>query len=304
MTGHMCPECGEPPGAGGRAGPGCHCAERAAGTPGAERQPGLASPGHFDPLRIRPYVTLRNVDEGGTGGGGEPGPATVPLMLPYVVDPAAGDEPHALVSVDLTPARHRRPRRRNTGLMVVAAAIAVAGTAAVASGLFSGGNEREKALPDRETSMPSIAVLPDGPSSSPSRSASVSGQASASPSGTASAARFAPRASAGLSGPAAPAAAPSSASSTSASATGSTPQATSWRTSDTLRSGDSGPEVTELQQRLAEASLYTGPMDGTYSESVEDAVRAFQRDRHVRGDPRGAYGPNTRRALESETQEP
>ncbi|MFF0061764.1 peptidoglycan-binding protein [Streptomyces sp. NPDC005279] len=71
-----------------------------------------------------------------------------------------------------------------------------------------------------------------------------------------------------------------------------------------MRSGDSGPEVTELQQRLAEASLYTGPVDGTYSESVEDAVRAFQRDRHVRGDPRGTYGPNTRRALEAETQEP
>ncbi|WP_327323316.1 peptidoglycan-binding protein [Streptomyces sp. NBC_01210] len=299
MTGHLCPECGEPWGTDGRAGPGCDCTERAARTPGAEWQPDLASAVHFDPLRIRPYVTLRSVDEG--GGGGEPDPGTIPLTLPHVVDPAPRDEPHALDPVDLTPARHRRPRRQYTGLMVVVAAVAVAGTAAVAGGLFSGGDEREKALPDRKTGSPSLNVLPDGPSSSPSRSApvsaTVSGSASASPSVTAFAAQSAPRASADSSGPAA--APPST-----ASATGSAPQAAGWRTSGTLRSGDSGPQVTELQQRLAEMSLYAGPMDGTYSQSVEDAVRAFQQDRHVKGDPEGVYGPKTRRALEAETREP
>ncbi|MFF3453850.1 peptidoglycan-binding protein [Streptomyces sp. NPDC002730] len=288
MTGHLCPECGEPRGTDGRAGPGCDCAERAAG-----------APGHFDPLRIRPYVTLRSVDEGGDGG--EPGPGTIPLMLPHVVDPAPRDEPHALGPVDLTPARHRRPRRQYTGLMVVAAAVAVAGTVAVAGGLFSGGDEREKALPDRKTGPPSLNVLPDGPSLSPSRSASVPGSASASasPSGTASAARSAARASVGAPDPAAPAPPPST-----ASATGSAPQAAGWRTSGTLRSGDSGPQVTELQQRLAEVSLYAGPMDGTYSQSVEDAVRTYQQDRHVKGDPEGVYGPKTRRALEAETRKP
>ncbi|MGI5399348.1 peptidoglycan-binding domain-containing protein [Streptomyces sp. CA-135486] len=73
--------------------------------------------------------------------------------------------------------------------------------------------------------------------------------------------------------------------------------------SGTLRPGDSGPEVVELQQRLAEVWLYSGPMDGQYSQSVETAVRGYQDDRHVKGDPKGVYGPKTRRALESETQD-
>ncbi|WP_323180955.1 peptidoglycan-binding domain-containing protein [Streptomyces sp. NBC_01142] len=71
-----------------------------------------------------------------------------------------------------------------------------------------------------------------------------------------------------------------------------------------LRRGDSGQEVAELQQRLTEVWLYGGPADGQYGDGVEDAVRVFQWDRDVRGDPEGVYGPNTRRALESETSEP
>lgn len=74
MTGHVCPECGTDDratdawdggphgrpatGPGGRpgAGPGCGCAERAARR-AAERAETAAAE-DFDPLRIRPYVTL------------------------------------------------------------------------------------------------------------------------------------------------------------------------------------------------------------------------------------------------------
>ncbi|MEU4495498.1 peptidoglycan-binding domain-containing protein [Streptomyces sp. NPDC023998] len=316
MTGHVCPECGTPRGAGGRAVPGCHCAARASEAVGAGREAEIAATRVFDPLRVRPYVSLRNVGESGSG------PETVPLLLPDAVVPGPGDERDAREAVDLTnvdltavdlgrvdlsPAghtlgRHRGRRRPYRGLLVVAAAVAVAGTAAFASGLFSGDDERDKALPDRETSAPSLNVLPDAPSSSPtgsaSQSASASETASASPSVTPSAdasLRMAP----GPSAPSDPSTPPAT-----ASASGSVSAAPLGARSGTLRPGDSGPEVVELQQRLAEVSLYSGPMDGQYSQSVEDAVRSYQYDRHVKGDQKGVYGPKTRRELEAETQDP
>lgn len=292
MTGHVCPECGTPRGTGGRAGPGCHCAARV-----------------FDPLRVRPYVALHNVGESGSG----PDAETMPLLLPDAVVPTPvpgpGYEPDALdvvdlTPVDLTPRRHRARRRPHRGLLVVAAAVAVAGTAAFASGLFSGDDKRDKALPDRETSAPTVNVLPDAPSSSPTASAtapasaSASETASAAPSGTPSAdasLRMAPVPSA----PADPSTPPPT-----ASAAESVSAAPFGARSGTLRPGDSGPEVVELQQRLAEVWLYSGPMDGQYSESVEDAVRSYQYDRHIKGDPKGVYGRRTRHALEGETQDP
>ncbi|MEU3607234.1 peptidoglycan-binding protein [Streptomyces sp. NPDC035033] len=80
MNGHACPECG-----GQR--PGCACAraaERAAETAAAE---------DFDPLRIRPYVTLDAQDDGGPGAGagdaGDPPTAQLTAIRPGVV-PEAG----------------------------------------------------------------------------------------------------------------------------------------------------------------------------------------------------------------------
>lgn len=308
MTGHLCPECGTPRDTEGRAGPGCACAERAADAVraerGAEREAEIAAAEVFDPLRVRPYVTLQNVAASGpapVGGAVRlpvPDGGTVPLPLPDAVDLAPRDEPATLDPVDLTPARHRRRRQPLKGLMVVAAAVTVAGTAAFAGGLFSGEDEREKALPDRWTSAPTVSALPDTPTSSPSGSASAS--ASASRSGTASAGRLSAGTSAGPSAPADPsAAAPST-----GQATGAVTEAPQAPGSGTLRSGDSGQEVVELQQRLAKLLLYVGPMDGRYGQSVENAVRSYQDSRNVKGDPKGVYGPKTRRALEAETSEP
>ncbi|MDQ0943817.1 peptidoglycan-binding protein [Streptomyces sp. V1I1] len=314
MTGQLCPECGTPRDTEGRAGPGCACAEGAADAVRAERDTEreagrdaeVAAAEDFDPLRVRPYVTLQNVAESGPAPDGAtvplPLPVPVSLPLPDAVDVAPHDEPAALDPVDLTPVRHRGRRRSHKGFMVVAAAVTVAGTAAFAGGLFSGDDEREKALPDRGTSAPTVSALPDTPTSSPSgsASASASADASASPSGAASAGQSSASTSADSSAAANPSAPPPS----TAQATGSVSEEPQTPGSGTLRSGDSGPEVVELQQRLAKVLLYVGPMDGQYGQSVEDAVRSYQDSRNVKGDPKGVYGPKTRRALEAETSEP
>uniref|UniRef100_UPI000AB5E9F1 peptidoglycan-binding domain-containing protein n=1 Tax=Streptomyces alboniger TaxID=132473 RepID=UPI000AB5E9F1 len=71
-----------------------------------------------------------------------------------------------------------------------------------------------------------------------------------------------------------------------------------------LREGDEGPAVAELQGRLAQLHLYTGERDGTYSRAVTVAVLRYQWARDLTSDPPGAYGRQTRRSLESETEEP
>lgn len=71
----------------------------------------------------------------------------------------------------------------------------------------------------------------------------------------------------------------------------------------TLRAGDTGTEVVELQRRLKQAGALPqeAPEDGVYSRDVQQGVARYQAARQVRGDDFGEYGPNTRRALESHT---
>ncbi|WP_333778273.1 peptidoglycan-binding domain-containing protein [Streptomyces sp. IBSBF 3136] len=71
----------------------------------------------------------------------------------------------------------------------------------------------------------------------------------------------------------------------------------------TLRQGDTGPEVTELQQRLLRIpDVYRdGSADGTYDAVLTAAVARFQLWYGVSGDETGVYGDDTRRALESRT---
>jgi peptidoglycan hydrolase-like protein with peptidoglycan-binding domain len=69
----------------------------------------------------------------------------------------------------------------------------------------------------------------------------------------------------------------------------------------TLRYGDSGPEVRELQDRLRQLWLYSGPSDGEYGRKVRHAVEVYQSYKDIDGDEEGVYGSNTRRALEAET---
>ncbi|MER6788812.1 peptidoglycan-binding domain-containing protein, partial [Streptomyces sp. NPDC000658] len=71
----------------------------------------------------------------------------------------------------------------------------------------------------------------------------------------------------------------------------------------TLREGDSGPEVTDLQRRLLRIpNVYDhGPTDGRYGSVLTEAVARFQLWYGIRGDESGVYGDDTRRDLESRT---
>ncbi|MCQ9132979.1 peptidoglycan-binding domain-containing protein [Streptomyces hilarionis] len=94
----------------------------------------------------------------------------------------------------------------------------------------------------------------------------------------------------------------------SASAPASTPSVAATPSADpdgagTLREGDSGPQVTDLQRRLLRIpNVYDhGPTDGRYSAVLTEAVARFQLWYGIRGDESGVYGDDTRRDLESRT---
>lgn len=71
----------------------------------------------------------------------------------------------------------------------------------------------------------------------------------------------------------------------------------------TLREGDSGPEVSELQQRLRRIpNVYdNGSTSGQYDVVLKEAVARFQLWYGIRGDETGVYGNDTRQDLESRT---
>jgi peptidoglycan hydrolase-like protein with peptidoglycan-binding domain len=64
---------------------------------------------------------------------------------------------------------------------------------------------------------------------------------------------------------------------------------------DTLRLGDSGEAVTQLQLRLAELGYFDGPTSGIFGQATEAAVIQFQQDNRLEAD--GIVGPATQSAL-------
>ncbi len=81
------------------------------------------------------------------------------------------------------------------------------------------------------------------------------------------------------------------------------PQTPEQPDEETLRPGDTGSEVVELQRRLKQTGALEQEAreDGVYSQDVQRAVARYQAARHIRGDNFGEYGSHTRRALESHT---
>ncbi|MFG2920848.1 peptidoglycan-binding protein [Streptomyces sp. NPDC048305] len=312
MTGHICPECGGERAA--RPGAGCAC-----GATGTDPRTGrdartaeMAAAEDFDPLRIRPYVKL---DGESRDDGGAPGAAatTMPLFLDGIREERP--RPDTATAADETRRRSAaayagggpdpvRPRRRGpfAALAVGVAVAAVVGTAAFASGMFEDEEQGGTALPEFTTSAPDAS---EEPAASVSPSASASASVSASPSETAEASPSAsptpsrsPSASATASATASPSASVTAEPST---ASPSAAPPAQGLTGATLRRGDRGAEVSELQRRLQEIWVYRGPENGTYSEQVEQSVAEYQRWVSVRGDAPGVYGPETRRALEAQT---
>ncbi|SEP63012.1 peptidoglycan-binding domain-containing protein [Streptomyces radiopugnans] len=216
------------------------------------------------------------------------------------------------------------PRRRigrGLALAVGGTAVAVVGSGVLVAGLFTRGDDTfdEARFGDRG-GAPTAVVPTDGkgeesagaddsasPSASPSTTASPSPSASASPSQS--------RTPSSSPTPSRTAEAPTS----TAPAPPPAPTTPDWDDRDggwdgdgdgdgrprTLREGDSGPEVAELQYRLASVGTYDARehgLDGVYDGEVTDGVSTFQTWYGVRGDPEGVYGPHTRRALERATQ--
>ncbi|MEU9003265.1 peptidoglycan-binding protein [Streptomyces sp. NPDC048551] len=67
--------------------------------------------------------------------------------------------------------------------------------------------------------------------------------------------------------------------------------------SGTLRPGDRGPEVRALQERLYGQGFTYVSSNGVYDEQTRRGVAQLQRDRDIKGDPSGTYGPATRAAF-------
>ncbi|KKI89401.1 N-acetylmuramoyl-L-alanine amidase [Bacillus sp. SA1-12] len=63
----------------------------------------------------------------------------------------------------------------------------------------------------------------------------------------------------------------------------------------TLKKGDRGPAVAELQRKLTALGYNTKGVDGVFGSNTDKAVRQFQKARHLVAD--GIVGPATRKAL-------
>ncbi|MFJ8935817.1 peptidoglycan-binding protein [Streptomyces sp. NPDC102365] len=308
-SGHICPECGAPRESG--ASPTCACARRAADELLETRSAETAAAEDFDPLRIRPYVDLE-VHAEGTGAGPADGPPP-PTVTAVGQDP--GDR--ATISIplqrtssdDLPPAPSDTPpdtgRRRRFVLVGAGATAVVVAAAGFAGGLFSyEAPSRNGAAPDDiRASVPDTAVDEPSPSDSASSSASESASASASadesptPSGSGSPSDSATPSSRTSATTRAPA--PDNSASAAPPSTAPTDKAGPA----VLRRGDQGPEVTELQLRLKQLTLYVGNADGDYDNRTENAVRSYQFTRGL-DEEQGVYTEKTRTHLESETTTP
>ncbi|WJV49062.1 peptidoglycan-binding domain-containing protein [Streptomyces flavofungini] len=293
--GPVCPGCGtpRPP----WAAPSCGCAREAADAALETRSAEAAAAEDFDPIRIRPYVTLPEPSA--------PLPALssapLPPQLPQGTDSGATE---AASGPERSARRGRGALYAGAGLVVAAAAVFTGGVMSGDAGDGAGGDGgggRDRALPDLADGTPDrTAKEPaprDAPGAAPAPSASAHPRSSPTRTPSATAPRSVPVRTSVRESPA------PSPSRTTARATGSVgpPPSRTPSAAPTLRSGDRGPEVAELQRRLRQLYLYVGPLDGHYTPPVTDAVSRYQGARGIRTDPQGTYGPATRRSLESET---
>ncbi|MFF8656141.1 peptidoglycan-binding domain-containing protein [Streptomyces huasconensis] len=299
--GSRCAECGAARAADGS--PLCGCARRAADTASRTRSAEAAAAEDFDPLRIRPYVSLPDPE------------ATAPLPRPLAAtaftaspDPTADPPEHPAPAENPDPAEtltaHRgRARRRRRLLLGGACAVAAVTAGTVfTTGLFSSAADRptrDRALPGASAAEPAGPTEPAPPSAKPSASPTPRPPA-VTPRGTTP--PPAPTRSAPPPSPSRPSSPPPSTARATGSVDATPPRGPTGAA--TLSQGDRGPEVTELQGRLAQLYLYVGERDGSYTRQVTAAVLRYQWARGLTSDEPGAYGRQTRRSLESETREP
>ncbi|WP_327281943.1 MULTISPECIES: peptidoglycan-binding domain-containing protein [unclassified Streptomyces] len=256
-----------------------------------------------DRLLVRPYVApsgppIRSTapawpdagpvsDPFGAPGGRHADPGRAPGAEPLDAGGGAGGAgvTSFAVAAGGAAANGARAARRDRGgrLPLAVLALLALGAAGSLVWLLSGPDPR----PDRAVVRPdlSVPVLParpgagsDGDEPSPERSVRASALPAA-----------APASSAGTS----PAASPKPTPPPSASA--GPPSAPSG----TLRMGDRGPEVSALQQRLQGQGFTYVSVTGVYDSQTKRGVAQLQRDRDIKGDQPGVYGPATQAAFGS-----
>ncbi|WP_030415279.1 peptidoglycan-binding domain-containing protein [Streptomyces sp. NRRL S-1448] len=308
-----CPHCSAPVRSNGR--PTCLCA--------------AADADDFDPLRVRPYVSLpeETPPDGTRIADGQPGrdpsrsrppaaSASEPLV-PRARRPAGptsrtyrsapeAPPPPGPPSPALPPAARPPHRRRALPAALVAAGAAVAATAVlISTDALSGGNQDRTAPPDRGTVAPT-AAFPTGSAPSATRNGTPAPPSPHRSPSSGATGIGPPKATVRLSRTAAPPAppAPTRASGSVTDSPGGDDPSTAPTGPIVLREGSSGPEVTELQERLRQLARYPDAADGRYDADVRDAVSRYQRAYRVTGDPDGVYGPRTRQSLEARTREP
>ncbi|MFJ3173599.1 peptidoglycan-binding protein [Streptomyces roseus] len=229
-----------------------------------------------DRLFVRPYVTApsdRPV-RSATPAWPHSGPVPVSFRAPGTPDDGFGP-------TDAGAAPERGGRLPLVALVLLA--LAAAGGLVL---LLSGPDpEPRRAVKAPELSLPVLPARSPGAGSDTEPSPEGSVRASV-PTASASASASA----AGSAGPAAgqsPKPAPSSGSS----------GAVSPGASGTLRMGDRGPEVRALQERLRGQGFTYVSVTGEYDSQTKRGVAQLQRDRDIKGDQPGVYGPATRAAF-------
>ncbi|MFF1477736.1 peptidoglycan-binding protein [Streptomyces sp. NPDC058301] len=238
------------------------------------------------------------MDPAGLGATGDPG-ATMPL---HPIPPGARGTARQTPTDPHPPARGRR----HPLLLTLAAAVTIAtlGTAAYASGLLGGGDSEDRATAPATT----VSTAPDpGTTSAAPPSPTTPEPTHSTPRTSPSPHKSAPSPTGTRKPSTAPSRRPTTPSPTRSQVTGTgtvdttTAPAPPPATAPVLRRGDDGPEVAELQDRLAQLAIYDGKVDGHFGSRTENAVRTYQSYMGLEGDPPGVYGPETRRALEAQT---
>ncbi|MEU6760848.1 peptidoglycan-binding protein, partial [Streptomyces sp. NPDC046685] len=187
---------------------------------------------------------------------------------------AQPDPPGAQARVRLELGRDGRGRRGRSRLpLTVLTLLGLAAVGALVPLLSD--PEPEPDRPERATglSVPALPARSPGAGEEPTPRASVrSGTPSASPTASGTPATPSPK-------PSTPAARPSAA-------------------FTTLRMGDRGPEVRALQEMLYAQGFTYVSVTGVYDSQTKRGVSQLQRDRSIKGDPPGVYGPATQAALQ------
>ncbi|MFD7435332.1 peptidoglycan-binding protein [Streptomyces sp. NPDC059861] len=303
---HRCPECGTPREADNT--PSCACGERAAEALRDARTAEQAAAEDFDPLRIRPYVALNATTPTEPALTADASPPGKPELSAFPEGPEGREdptEPHApdeLLEAENAGEPGPHPRRRRTTLLAAAAILTVAATAGFAGGLFSyDPPARDGAAPESvREAVPQARTTPPVPAPTATATSATPTPESPSPTPTATATSSPTL----RPSPSPPSPTPTRSSSPTARATDTETPADRDEPPPTLRRGDSGPEVTELQLRLRQLYLYNDDPHGHYTHGVENAVRTYQWARGIRTDEPGVYDEETRQQLESETSEP